>query len=229
MGFYNNDTIVPFVLKDKEAIKDLKVVADNTNYTLRRSELNEYFRKFTGLKSVSLAPSRLEWYLKYGLIELVRPSIYDTDQRVNYTFKIRRDKINQLYKLLEPIDFYGFSNLEKALLHICAVYDRSPTLNGQWMDSDCMADMIENGSTVLNSNYKGVTFSQTVSSDASPLDRAFAQGSSKTLVYKPNKKARAYLDVWQKVRDWAVVNEVTRPLNVVTSKGIKPMLAVWAN
>lgn len=229
MGFYNNGTIVPFVLRDKDPIKNLKVVADNVAYTLSRGELNECFRKFAGLKSASLSASRLEWYLKYRLIELVRPAVYDTDHRAYHFFKIRRDKVNQLYKLLEPIDFYGFSNLEKALLHICAVYDRNPSLKGQWINTDCIMEMVENGGMVLTSNYKGITFSQTVSSEASPLDRAYAQGSNRTLVYKPNKKAGAYLDAWQKVRDWTVLNEITRPINVVTSKGIKPMLAVWAN
>lgn len=227
MSFYNDRTVVPFILKDKKAILALYEVARNTVNSYTNKELATALHKWGGIKSVTINKKRLNWYGKMGLIKFA-DVLPDDGLNTVYRLRIQTDALYRLVDLLESIDYYGMDTTTKTIMHILAYYERHPEMRGEWIDSSGIIGIFSSrSSTVFAATQSGESFSRAVSSTNSPLDRTYSLEDHKVLLYRPNHKAKIYIDTWQKIRDWVTIHSTDETVLIHSSKGAVTYNGQW--
>lgn len=227
MSFYNDRTVVPFILKDKKAILALYEVARNTVNSYTNKELAMALHKWGKFKSTTLNRTRLNWYGKMGLIKFTDVLPEDGLNTV-YRLRIQTDALYRLVGLLESIDYYGMDTTTKAIMHILAYYDRHPEMRSDWIDSSVIAGIFSSrSSTIFAATPSGESFSRAVSAISSPLDRTYSLENHKVLLYRPNHKAKFYVDTWRKIRDWVAIYSTDETVLIHSTKGAVTYNGQW--
>ena len=227
MSFYHDRTVVPFILKDKKAILALYEVARNTINSYTNKELAMALHKWGKVKSTTINRTRLNWYGKMGLIKFTDVLPEDGLNTI-YRLRIQTEALYELVGLLESIDYYGMDTTTKAVMHILAFYDRHPEMRGKWIDSLEIAAIFSNrSSTIFASTPSGASFSRAVSDISSPLDRTYSLEDSKVLLYRPNHKAKFYVDTWRKIRDWVTIHSTDETVLIHSTKGAVTYNGQW--
>ena len=227
MSFHNDRTVVPFILKDKKAILALYEVARNTINSYTNKELAMALHKWGKFKSTTINKKRLNWYGKMGLIKFT-DVLPDDGLNTVYRLRIQIDALYRLVGLLESIDYYGMDTTTKAIMHILAYYDRHPEMRSDWIDSSVIIRIFSNrSSTIFAATPSGESFSRAVSDISSPLDRTYSLENHKVLLYRPNHKAKFYVDTWRKIRDWVAIHSTDKTALIHSTKGVVIYNGQW--
>lgn len=227
MSFYYDRTVVPFVLRDKKPILALYEVARNTINSYTNTELAVALRKWGNIKSTTSDRARLNWYGKMGLIKFTDVLPEDC-LNTAYRLRIQTDALRELVGLLESIGYYGMDSTTKAIMHVLAYYDRHPELYGKWLDSlEIEAIFSNRASSIFVSASAATTFSRAVSAINSPLDRTYSLEDDRVFLYRPNHKAKFYLDAWRKIRDWVAIHSTDETVLIHSTRGAVTYNGRW--
>lgn len=220
--------IVPLTATAVDTIKEIRNALDGYKEPISRRDLDILFRRWAAVGSRSLSDSRLEWYTKYRLMYYVKPRGMTSAAR-QYLVGINSQKVLELYNLCESINWYGFYPAEKAAISFKSYYRKRRLNSDTWMSLGTVVKWLD---TTTASIY-GLTdgdkdiFSDAILKQVSPIDKRVDENDPTLTVYRPNSLAKKYLDTWNKIHDWLESNEVTRYIDVPTSKGWSKRLAIW--